>query len=79
MKVVQLHSVSLRDIPAMARQFADDIEKGEYEDAHSAVVILDCASSVHTFSWGDCETVQHALGVMELGKAQIVRSIFGDD
>ena len=45
MNVVELPVTHANDLPTKLRKLADQIEAGEFEDAHSLAWVLDCGNS----------------------------------
>ena len=45
LKVVELNTGDLSDIPRALRELADRIERGEYDSAHNLAWVLDCGDS----------------------------------
>lgn len=75
MNVVELPVQNLNDIPALARQFADDIEAGEYGKPNRVIVIMD-ADDLHTFGWGDVGSAFASIGLLDAAKFTMPVSMF---
>lgn len=45
LKIVELHSPAANDIPEALRLLANEIEKGEFGDAHNLAWVVDCGNS----------------------------------
>jgi hypothetical protein len=66
LKVVPLRETTIRDIPAMARHFADAVENGEYGKVTAAITVtIDEDGGIGVFGWGDTNEV-HTVGVLSL-------------
>lgn len=51
LKLLEFPHSSLVDLPAKLRQLADDVEKGEYGEARTCIVVLD-AATLEVFGFG---------------------------
>jgi len=74
--------VSLRDdaadIAAHARDFADRVEAGEYDQIES-VVLLVAGSQLQRLVWGEPPSPADACFMLDLAKAGIIRDLTDDD
>lgn len=74
MTLVRLfNGVSLNDIPGQLRQLADDIEKGEYGRARTALMMLDTDEEMISFAWGEYDSLR-ALGMVTLFQARMAEA-----
>ena len=69
---------NLQNIPAMLRRFADDLERGDYGEIRTALMLLDTASEIHTFNWGASVTVFECAGLLEAAKLLTLNEHIGD-
>lgn len=69
--LVVLRNTNLRDIPAMLRKWADDIEAGKHGKAHSCVLVLDAARLEVAF-FGDGEAALSAHFLLHAGAAKMM-------
>lgn len=75
-KVVQLHEVSLQDIPAMLRRIAEQIEAGEHGDVATAFMILPVDGDYpRVFGWGDIEGKNDPVIQLELAKMWLLTNL----
>lgn len=75
LKVVSLYEENMRDIPAMLRRLADNIEKGEgdYADVAGIVSVMRHSDySVNVFGHGE-ENYDVSIVALELGKLHLLR------
>ena len=73
-KLVTIYNENIRDIPAMLRRLADDIEKGEgiYEDVAGVVTVMRHSDySVEVFGHGE-ENYDVSIVSLELGKRHLL-------
>jgi hypothetical protein len=75
MNVVQLPTGNVQDLPAMARRFAEDLERGDYGEVNTILVVIDGPSTLEILNWGDNPTVFGAIGLLEVGKGHMVRML----
>lgn len=74
MKVVELPANNLRDIPAMLRQLADNIEAGVHGDVRAgACVLMRADRTMSAFGWGETDDV-HSVGILTCGAAILANS-----
>ena len=74
-KVVSIYEENIRDIPAMLRRLADNIEKGEgkYEDVAGVVTVMRHSDySVEVFGHGE-ENYDVSVVALELGKLHLLK------
>jgi hypothetical protein len=71
-EVKTLFPSNYRDIVAMMRRVADQIEAGELGVAEDAVFVLQTDKAVEVYGWGRAE-VPTSIGLLELGKAKLFR------
>jgi hypothetical protein len=65
-----LYEKNYRDIPAMLRKLANDIEAGTFGEAVDALCVLETDKKVEVFGWGEAQ-LKTTLGLMELGKRKL--------
>ena len=65
MSVLAFPGVNWNDIPALAREFADNAEAGKYGDVSRVALILDTDQGVHTLTWGKNEAPLYWLGMFQ--------------
>ena len=75
MNIVPLPVQNLNNVPALARQLADDIEAGEYGNVSRVIVVRD-ADDLHTFGWGDIGDAYAGVGLLDAAKFTMIASLF---
>lgn len=53
MSVLAFPGINWRDIPALARDFAKDVEQGEYGEVTRVALVMETDHGVHTITWGE--------------------------
>lgn len=70
-EVIALHPA--KDIPAMLREMADNIESGEYAPMRSATKVAEFKDgAVEVFGWGDTGLLRY-IGQLHLGIERLTR------
>ena len=78
MNIVPLPVQNLNNVPALARQLADDIEAGEYGNVRRVIVVMD-ADDLRTFSWGDIGDAYAGVGLLDAAKSTMLQAMFVED
>jgi hypothetical protein len=65
MNIVQLPTNNLNDIPRMARQFADDVEAGQYGQVNAVVMAIDAEHGSTSFGWGEAGNQFKIIGMFQ--------------
>lgn len=74
-EVVPLYETNLRDIPAMMRKVADEIERGDYGDVADAVFVLfGSEEGLHVFGWGAQDDASSHL-LLTAGALRLAREV----
>jgi hypothetical protein len=78
--VKKLPIAPLADIPAMARLFADGVEKGSFGNVTSAMVVCEVQAKdghkfVRVFGWGRDADGAYALGLLCAGEKLVSETI----
>lgn len=68
-EVVTLYDANMRDIPAMLRRLADQIEGGEV-DARQAACVVETKHEVVVYGWGD-STILGSIGLLTIGAQRL--------
>jgi len=78
MELVQLYENNFRDVPAMLRRFADDIEAGKHGEVSRVATVMVTDSNgverVEVFGWGKTE-YWDTLGILGAGVHKLHRMI----
>jgi hypothetical protein len=65
MKVVQIGTPNLKDVPASLRLLADGIEEGEEPEAvHVIVVAVDGSGDIRVYGYGEVGTSENEIGTL---------------
>lgn len=74
-EVVSLYEANSRDIPAMLRRLADDIEAGRYGDdvGEAACVIL--GDTMEVFGWGTVQDGASSATLLQAGAMRLIRAV----
>lgn len=76
-EVVTLRQHTLRDVPAMLRRLADDLEAGQYGEVSDLVAVcLPAGAAPAVFSFGDSDPLA-SIGLLEIGKAFLTQQVVG--
>ena len=73
--VTQIPCSNLRDVSAMARKFADDIDAGEYGEVDRVICIAENETGISIFGWGIGTSAYELMGLFEAAKLRV----FADD
>jgi hypothetical protein len=65
MTIHALPVTNWRNIPSIARDFADRVEAGDFGEVTRAMVVLDTEHGIHTLSWGEEATSLYAMGMFQ--------------
>lgn len=74
LKVIQLRNTNLRDIAALLRKTADDIDSGAYAVVNQGVLVLK-GDEFHVFGFGDV-TASDAHFLLGVGQYQLQGAAF---
>lgn len=75
-EVVSLYETNSRDIPAMLRKMADDIEGGTYGEVGEAAVVL-CGDTLEVFGWGAAQDGCSSATLLQAGAMRLIRAVEG--
>jgi hypothetical protein len=67
------------DIPAMLRQYANEIEAGQYGEVISAVIVLELEEDISILGCGEDPTPYELMGVFEAAKLKIFADSYNGD
>ena len=70
---------NLRDVAAMARRFADQIDAGEHGAVDRVICIAENESGINIFGWGENTTAYELMGLFEAAKLRVFAEDFVDD
>lgn len=70
LKVVPFTGGNLRDVPALAKRFAEDLEAGNYGDVSAVTLVLETDGVLTTLGWGDAD-VMRAIGMLFAGATSL--------
>ena len=70
---------NLRDVAAMARKFADDLDAGQYGEVNRVVVIAENGDGISIFGWGVATTAYELMGLFEASKLRVFADDLVDD
>lgn len=73
-EVVSLYETNSRDIPAMLRKMADDIEAGCYGDVGEAAMVL-YGDTVEVFGWGGAQDGASSALLLQAGAMRLIRTV----
>jgi hypothetical protein len=73
LKVVPFTSPNLRDIPAMLRLFADDIEAGKHGEISKVMMAAMDSDECAVFGFGDVGSLAESIGIFHLASAILTR------
>ena len=73
-EVVSLYETNSRDIPAMLRRMADDIEAGTYGDVSEAAFVL-CGDTLEVFGWGPDQDGATSATLLQAGAMRLIRAV----
>lgn len=77
--IAELPVRNLMDIAAMARGFAEDLEKAEYGEVTRALVIVDSEDGLRILGWGESVSMYEAIGILEAAKLTSYASNFEEE
>lgn len=61
----------MRDIAAMARRFADDVEAGKYRDLSTVALVAESGIDVYLLSWGAVGSRADVLRLLSRGQHRL--------
>jgi hypothetical protein len=77
--VAELPVGNLMDIAAMARRFADDLDKGEHGEPFRAVLLVQREDGLALFGWGESASPLEMMGLFEAAKLQVFADHMNSD
>ena len=69
--LVTIHKAHVTNIAAMARQFADDIEAGDFSVVHNALVVIMRDDGLTILTWGEGASPYEMMGAFEAAKLNV--------
>lgn len=67
------------DIPAMLRQYAAEIETGQYGEVFRAVMVMELTDGIATLGCGEDPTPYELMGLFEAAKLRVFADDLTDD
>lgn len=72
--VVPLYETNFRDVPAMLRRLADDIEAGKYGEVREGATVL-MGSELEVFGWGQDQDGASTAIMLQAGAMRLIRAV----
>lgn len=73
-EVVSLYETNSRDIPAMLRKMAEDIEAGRYGEVGEAALVL-YGDTLEVFGWGSAQDGTSSSLLLQAGAMRLIRAV----
>jgi hypothetical protein len=73
-EVISLYDTNSRDIPAMLRRAADDIEAGRFGDVSEAAFVL-YGQTVEVFGWGPQQDGASTSLLLQAGALRLIKEV----
>lgn len=74
-EVVSLRDYTLRDIPAVLRKIADQVESGEFPSAESCALVMVMEDGIDVFAFGEVSSPGDAHMILHAGMLRLADSL----